>query len=90
METSVNNINSCKTPQQLADLIFRSEENKELFVGWVRAYAEGITPKQWFIYRNPRQLAESIWKTHQDVEGDGRGRLREALEEWIENYAEGE
>ena len=98
-EGRMSQIKACSSPAELAQVIWTQkmvevspglEEKRKLFVEWIRCYVEGLTPQEWYIYRTPRQLAESIWKPWMDADGDGGvfAELREHLVDWIEEYGE--
>lgn len=84
-------ITDCKTPQELAEQIFRSSGTysniykQELLIEWIDCYKNN-KPFIRFNHKTPEELAEDIYKTDWD-ESDGLFQsLRETLINWINNY----
>ena len=93
----IQSLKDCQTPMELAYNIWTKESEacigdrshyRTPFINWVESYKTKTTP-QWTSYKTPRDLANGIWKPFLDRPDDYGlfSDLRNALVDWIEQYA---
>ncbi len=59
------------------------------FIAWIEDYKKKTTPKEWYKYKNPIDLANAVWQPFLDNNEDDKlwfGSLRAGLIEWIDDY----
>jgi hypothetical protein len=88
-------IKSANTPEDLSFVIWSKgteeatgsskQSYRDGFVDWIKSYANGTGAK--WQYKNPTELAESIWQPFLDEPNDiWFPAIRAALVNWIEDF----
>ena len=97
-EQRIQTLINCQTPTDLAFNIWTKQMEEAIgssrdhyrnpFINWIESYKSKTIP-QWTSYKTPRDLANGIWKPFLDSPDDYGlfSDLRNALVDWIENYA---
>lgn len=77
--------------KQLEEAMGSSREAyRNAFIGWICAYRDKTTPKEWTKYKTTKELAEAVWDPNLDISEEDElwfGSLRSGLVKWINDYS---